>query len=64
MVKVDGAQAQVSSNQHVVNEVRTNYDRLVPLEPPLVLIIIKCAEEEWKLESQAEVFDGEEPVSD
>ena len=51
MVKVDGAQAQVSSNQHVVNEVRTNYDRLVPLEPPLVLIIIKYAEEERELES-------------
>ena len=50
MVKVDGAEAKVPSNQHIVKEVRTNHDLLVPLEPPLVLIIIKYADEERKLE--------------
>ena len=64
MVKVDGAEAQVPGNHHVVKEVRTNHDLLVPLEPPLVLIVIEYAEEQRKLESEAEVFDGEEPVSD
>ena len=64
MVKVDGAETQVPGNHHVVKEVRTNHDLLVPLEPPLVLIVIEYAEEERKLESQAKVFDGEEPVSD
>ena len=51
IIKVDGAEAQVPGNQRVVQEVRTDNDPFVPLETPLVLIIIKYAEEERELES-------------